>query len=147
MKRLLLLLVSVLVSFSINAAVVDRATAKQKAMKFMPGKRFVESKTFASARTRQPEMADAFYVFNAEDNQGYVIISADDRTQEVLGFAEYGNLDETTMPENMKWWLKDIARQIAALGTTLKPAVRNATRATRSAIEPLMKTEWGQGGP
>ena len=147
MKRLLLLLVSVLVSFSINAAVVDRATAKQKAMKFMPGKRFVESKTFASARTRQPEMADAFYVFNAEDNQGYVIISADDRTQEVLGFAEYGNLDETTMPENMKWWLKDIARQIAALGTTLKPAVRNATRATRSDIEPLMKTEWGQGGP
>ena len=137
----------VVLTFSVNAGVVDRTTAKEKATKFMPGKRFVESKPFASARAQQPEKADAFYVFNAEDNQGYVIISADDRTQEVLGYAEYGNLDETTMPENMKWWLEDIARQIEALGTTLKPAVRNATRASMSAIEPLIKTEWGQDGP
>ena len=147
MKRLILLLIGVVLAFSVNAGTVDRTTAKEKAMKFMPGKHFVESKPFALARARQPEKADAFYVFNAEGNQGYVIISADDRTQEVLGYAEYGNLDETTMPENMKWWLEDIARQIEAIGTTLKPAVRNATRASMSAIEPLIKTEWGQDGP
>ena len=87
MKRFLLLLMGVLLTFSVNAGVVDRTTAKEKAKKFMPGKRFVESKPFASALERQPEKAYDFYVFNAEDNQGYVIISADDRTQEVLGYA------------------------------------------------------------
>lgn len=147
MRRIILLMMCVVLSFSVNAKVVDRTTAKEKAMRFMPGKRFVENKTFASARGQEPTRSDAFYVFNAEDNQGYVIISGDDRTQEVLGYAEHGNLDERNMPENMKWWLGNLAQQIMALDTSLKPAARNVTRATMSPISPLIKTEWGQDAP
>ena len=147
MKRFVLFVTSAVLSLSMMAGVVDRNMAREKAMKFMPGKRFVESKPFASARAQEPEKPDAFYIFNTEGNQGYVIISGDDRTQEVLGYAEHGNLDEATMPENMKWWLENLAAQIKALDTSLKPAAKNAARASRSAISPMLKAQWGQDEP
>lgn len=147
MKRIFFLPLCVVLSLSVSAGVVDRATAKMKAMSFMPGKQFVESKSFISTRSQTPEKSNAFYVFNTEENQGFVIVSGDDRTQEILGYAEHGNLDDETMPENMRWWLENLARQIEALDSSLRPATKNATRSSMRPITPLIKTEWGQGSP
>ena len=61
MKRFVLFVTSAVLSLSMMAGVVDRNMAREKAMKFMPGKRFVESKPFASARAQEPEKPDAFY--------------------------------------------------------------------------------------
>ena len=110
----------------------------------MPGKKFSESK----ASTRSDE-SDAFYVFNAEGNGGYVIVSGDDRTTEILGYSETGNLDMNQLPENLKWWLDGYARQIKALGNSVKPAQKSKTRVADSweAIAPLIKTKWNQHEP
>lgn len=147
MKKLLLTLLSFMVTFAVNAERVSKKEALQKAQQFMPGRHFVESKSVASARAQTSGKADAFYVFNAEDNGGYVIVSGDDRTREILSYADKGNLDMNKIPENMKWWLDNIASQIEALGTTLKPADKSATRSGMTAIAPLIQTEWGQGSP
>ena len=49
------------------------------------------------------------------------------------------------MPDNMKWWLDNLARQIKAIGASLKPAALMATNLAE--IKPLIQTEWGQSAP
>ena len=44
----------------------------------------------------------------------------------------------------MKWWLDELARQIEALGTSLKAAPH---RAPAPAIAPLIGSKWSQSGP
>ena len=53
------------------------------------------------------------YVFNVNTDDGYVIVSNDDRTLPVLGFSDTGSFDPDRMPENMKAWLQGYADEIA----------------------------------
>ena len=60
----------------------------------------------------------AFYVFNQENNNGFVIVSADDRTaSEVLGYGENGSFDFDRINPNLRWWLSRYADEITALQT------------------------------
>ena len=145
MKKLLFLLLAFMSTIAVNAEQVSRQQALQKAQLFMPGKQFGEARSFA--RTGSPVDKEPFYIFNAEGKNGFVIISGDDRTPSILGYAEQGSLEEDRLPDNMKWWLDNLARQIEALGTSLKPANVTSTRSGMTAIAPLIQTEWDQGAP
>lgn len=46
-----------------------------------------------------------YYVFNKGENDGYIIVSADDATVPVIGFSDSGNFDYDNMPDAMKWML------------------------------------------
>ena len=137
MKKILLTLLAFLSMATANAEPVSRQQTLKKAGQFMPGKKFSESK--ASTRS---DVSDAFYVFNAEGNGGYVIVSGDDRTTEILGYSKTGNLDMNQLPENLKWWLDGYNRQIKALGSSLQPTKKAATRSagSKAVILPLIKT-------
>lgn len=147
MRRLYFVIMSLLGTIIALAEGIDRNTALLKAQKFMPGKEFVEGKTLPSARAKAPQKHDAFYVFNAKDGDGFVIVSGDDRTTEILGYSEHGNLDTDSLPENLRWWLDDYARQIEALGTSLVPIRRNANTLPSEPIAPLIKSAWNQNEP
>ena len=81
MKKLLLALLVVMMATAVNAERVSKQDALQKARIFMPDKQFVEAKSFARSAGSTAE--EAFYVFNADGNQGFVIVSGDDRTTEI----------------------------------------------------------------
>ena len=144
MRRLYFILISLMLTMAVMAEGIDRNAALLKAQKFMPGKEFTMGKTPARARAKAPQKSDAFYVFNAKDNGGFVIVSGDDRTEDILCYSERGNLDVDQVPENMKWWLDELARQIEALGTSLEAAPH---RAPSAAIAPLIKSKWSQHAP
>ncbi|MBR5676527.1 MAG: C10 family peptidase [Paludibacteraceae bacterium] len=60
--------------------------------------------------------AAAFYVFNQENANGFVIVSADDRTAEdVLGYTENGSFDYKNINPNLKFWLNRYAEEITVL--------------------------------
>ena len=147
MRRFYLFLTSLVVAIAAMAEGIDRNAALQKAQRFMPGKEFTTGKTMLSARAMAPQEHDAFYVFNAKDGDGFVIVSGDDRTMDILGYSEHGSLDTDNLPENVKWWLDSYASQIKALGTSLVPVVRNADAQRSAAIAPLIKTAWDQIEP
>ena len=90
----------------------------------------------------------AFYVFNQEGNNGYVIVSADDRTAEdVLGYNEHGSFDFAKINPNLKWWLSRYTDEITALQTMddsefEQPAVRKAKQVT--AIANLLVNDQGK---
>lgn len=77
MKKLLFLLLAIMATVAVNAQLVSRQQALEKAQKFMPDKQFVE-KSVISSRGDVSGRLDAFYVFNADNNGGFVIVSGDE---------------------------------------------------------------------
>ena len=77
---------------------------------------------------------------NATDQQGFVIVSADDRTQPILGYSDQGTLDISNLPVNAKAWLESYARQVQALDNG---ATATETGTLFQAIAPLLTCKWG----
>ena len=88
---------------------------------------------------------ESYYVFNAGEQHGFVVVSGDDRTPAILGYADAGAFDATSIPDNMKAWLQGYADQLAALTASGKDTV--AVAREHQAIRPLVKTTWNQDTP
>lgn len=94
-----------------------------------------------------PDETPAYYIFNAEDERGYVIISGDDKTDEILGYSTHGSFDAENMPENVKAWLQSYTEQIAMLETYVPQQNIEQNTTQWPAIYPLVRTQWNQGEP
>ena len=63
-----------------------------------------------------------FYVFGAENNEGFVIVAGDDRITPVLGYSHTNGFSADDMPPNLKWWLGEYAKQIQfAIDNDIEP--------------------------
>lgn len=150
MNRFFFFLLAFMVTSAMNAEQVTKQAALQKAKQFMPGKNFTVAKSRSLSRGVDPQTEEAdFYILNA-DNGGYVIVSGDDRTREILGYSEQGNLDIEKAPDNLKWWLDEYARQIETIKSLPKGTTRTASSLPKSswpAISPLISAKWSQYEP
>lgn len=165
MKKIFLGLLAIMVSVTLFAAPRTMEEAAQIAAQFtnqQPQLRKAHKSPRAAANMRLAHKAlqnnseaVAYYVFNQEGNNGFVIVSADDRTAEdVLGYTENGSFDMNTANPNLKWWLERYAEEITALQSIdesqLEP--RKAVQAVTE-IENLLVNRngvyitWGQDAP
>ncbi len=90
----------------------------------------------------------SYYIFNTTGNNGYVIVSGDDRTVPILGYTDSGHFDPNNIPPNMQAWLEYYSDQINRLdewGVTDAPV--KEPRPTRNSISPLITSHWDQAGP
>lgn len=140
MRRLSFITAALFVSIVSFAGKITEKQALQKAQHFMQSKQFKHRNLRRAPSTR----SNAYYVFNAENNDGFVIVSGDDRTTPILGYGNTGNLDMKNLPDNLKWWLESYAAQIAALGDEQEAA---APTVLGPAIEPLVQSKWAQDLP
>ena len=63
-----------------------------------------------------------FYVFGAENNEGFVIVAGDDRIKPVLGYSHTNGFSVDNMPPNLQWWLGEYAKQIQfAIDNNIEP--------------------------
>ena len=156
MKKLLFLLACIISASGLFAQHVTEEQALQKAQAFMQGKvinnangrKGVPTKPRAMkrvAQSKQEQGEDVLYMFNVEDNGGYVIVSGDERTEAILGYSTEGNIDPQRMPENMRAWLKGYEQQIKAIPTYAKENICKVP--THAAIAPMLTTLWGQNPP
>ena len=94
-----------------------------------------------------------YYVFNAGNDGGYVIVSGDDRVEPILGYVEQGSFDPDNIPENMRSWLQLYADQIKyIIDNNIQPGdplikKRNKAVGTKHSVPELMKSRWNQGMP
>lgn len=131
-----------------NAQHVTEEQALQKAQAFLNQKATKGGRRGAPLKMKQLENVaqnDAFYIFNAEQNGGYVIVSGDERTDEILGYSTEGNINPQTMPENMRAWLQGYEEQIKAIPTDAKAAPVKVP--AHPAVEPLITAQWNQDAP
>lgn len=150
MKRLLLLTLSVISSLIMMAGNVTPEQAREQAAQFMTN--HVATSKNAPLSPSQLKMAkpiqlEGLYLVNLEDNNGFVIVSNDDRTDAILGYSDTGRLDPENMPDNMRAWLQGYADQIKWIdehGITSKALRRSPAK---TPIAPLVQTHWDQDAP
>ncbi len=137
---------------TLQAAPIDKEQALAKARQFYTthGQQAKSGRLRQVARSTDVSVKlqnDYFYVFAAGEDDGFVIISGDDATPSVLGYADKGTFSAENMPENMKAWLEGYADQIRCLQRGNYTATVNAAPPIHPAVQPLMKSMWGQDGP
>ena len=146
MRRLWIIFLFIAIPAMMFADVVTEQDALLKAKQFMPGKSFEQPQKPNRAPLRGDQIeSPAYYVFNATDNEGFVIVSADDRTEAILGYADNGYFDQDNQPSNVKAWFEYYEQSIRSLGDA--PARAPQQRTPHAAIEPLIKTKWNQDTP
>ena len=101
----------------------------------------------------EKQNAPALYVFESGKSDGFIVATADDRLQPVLGVADSGSFSE--MPENMKWWIDQYQEEISAFyeangvdgdATTSFTSIYDLYDSWEP-IEPFCPTLWNQGDP
>lgn len=149
MKKKSLSLLLLMLPLIVMAAPVTQEQAMQKAREFMTShQNMAKGKMLKAARTplklKSAEAEAGYYVFNVGEQQGYVVVSGDDRTIPILGYSTTGTFDAATIPANMRAWLEDYERQISMLD---KYAAAKAPDTDHEAIAPLIKSTWDQMKP
>lgn len=153
-----MLAVLLLMSMAVSAGRIDEAEAMQRAQAFLHerGLRQMGTAPMRMAvrghRAKAPVASESdYYVFNIGSNGGFVVVSGDDRTKAILGYADRGAIDEGDMPDALRYLLDGYAQQMAWLDEHPDVAAAAAgpskVAATRHAIAPLTKTLWDQGAP
>lgn len=129
----------------------------QRIRRALSASRPAQPMQLAYTQTQTGTATPALYVFNTTaDDGGFVIVSADDRTRAILGYTDNGHFDSDNIPDNIRFWLRMYASEIASLSSNpaanLKAAAANfpapAATTTYPTVAPLLgQTAWGQGTP
>ena len=126
------------------AGPVSKEKAQETAAAFVAKKNYGFNKKQMRVAAKYSKVAEAagenyFYVFNIGEDDGFVIVSGDDRTVPVLGYSDEGSFAPDKIPANMKAWLDDYARQISYLQQNRLAAP--AKIATHPAIATMLTTK------
>ena len=152
-NRLFLLLLACVTSiFSVLAEPITQEQARQKAERYLAkrsGSRklaaVVNKKKLSPIRATSTQQEATYYAFNRGDNEGFVLVAADDRVEGVLGYTDEGEFDYNEIPDNMRSWLDAQERQIQYL--LANPGIATADVPTHPAIAEMLTTRWNQNAP
>ena len=153
MKRTLLCILSVLMTLVVKAGDVTPEVAMKQAADFVKQRVANGSRRAPGAMSQlsMTKKVSGLYVINIGKSEGFVIVSPDDRTDAILGYADSGDLNPDNMPDNMKAWLQGYADEIAWAErhhiTASATTAQRAHRAVKTAIAPLVTARWNQNDP
>lgn len=151
MKQTILAIICLfLLNASANSEPITKQQALAQAQTFMKSKgRSLSSNTDIRRAPRKGAQNDNayYYVFNADNNLGFVIVSGDDRTEPILGYSDTGSFDLDNLPENAQSFLAEITEQMEYMEAKGLSSQRRAPETAKRAIAPLLTTTWGQGDP
>jgi len=127
--------------------------AKKLADGFWPKSRGAENLTTEMVYTEKDSTKQQpyFYVFNRGNNQGFIIVSADERSKSILGYSDTGSFDINNIPPEMKKWLRiyqgelkdlslipDSLMKIASSQFVLSKASSETARSFAPTVRPLL---------
>lgn len=119
-------------------------TPEQALSRAMPSLRKAPGERLELAYTEKAVDAGTPAVYVFSNRQQFLVVSADDRADAVLGYADFA-FDSGNIPPALKWWLGEYARQIEA--AEIYGAAPAPLKTARETIAPLMTTRWDQSEP
>lgn len=159
MKRILLLMLTVVITTVMMAGNVTPDEALQKATAFVQnriasGKHMKKAPGSVVPQLTLAKELNGLYVFNVSDNAGFVIVSNDDSVDAILGYSDSGIFQPNRIPENMKAWLQGYADEIAWLNkrkaedpSFAEDLPCHTPTVVKTPVSPLLRTTWDQGTP
>ena len=163
-KFIILQIVSLLIVFSAYAGPIDENTAKNVAKNFYY-EMLPDSKNLTYNEVK-PELVytctegtiPIYYIFNINQNDGFVIISADDDAYPILGHSFTGEyLEGVEQPPNFVEWMNNYKEQILFVKNNNLQADETIELAWMEydsnnpsvkgvlGVDPLLTTTWNQG--
>lgn len=155
-KALITLAVVIYCATNLMAEPVSPSAARQAAARFLQAKgvAVVNNDPVKVGHRAMGEPADdgetseivPYYIFNATDRKGFVIVSGDDCVGDdlVLGYTDCGSFEAEAVPSNMQWWLDAMASRIAEMS---RRGMKARALALHDDVPYLIKTLWSQGEP
>ncbi len=151
MKKLLLSILTATSAFTCMASTLTPEQALKRATS-TPATRAatIDSRDFDLSYSTVTESGlPAVYIFQGSKDTGFLVVSADDVAYPLLGYSDSGSFDPENIPEAMKGWLNEYARQIeyaSSRGISMQSSLREAGN-DYPVISPLVKTKWDQEKP
>ena len=124
MKRIVSLAICLLATLMVMAGHLTPGQAEQRAREFLDKKAQKAVAHGLRLAKRQPLLQQqsssvaAYYVFNVGQDEGFVMVSGDDRTPAILGYADHGAFTDEPLPPHIQAWFDGIADQLAYLERT-----------------------------
>ena len=149
-KRIELALLSLSLSLYAMAGTIDVTKAASKAVKML-GKEVVTTNTLTTkvrARVATQSASPAYYIFNAADGKGFVIISGEEAMPELVGYSYTNTFDEANMHPglvDMLDYYTQVVNDVRA--GEVEVDYRPMLRAPKVLAGPLCKVQWGQDEP
>lgn len=164
MKRFTLSLVALLLCLCIQAQHRSEQEAIQIAQEFFAKKQMKKAprlsvvpqqnvsqqiqRKVASDRKNSNNNTSGCYIINDEENDRFVIVSADDRMFEVLGYSNNGIFDESNAPCGLLTLLESYNVLYDSLLVCNKDVLKQKIRKKNyKNIGPLIKSKWNQCSP
>jgi hypothetical protein len=142
---------------SLTAAPVTKAEASEMAKAFMMARGIaVEGDlTLAESPKRNAPAKDgaaSYYVFNNGEDGGFVIMSGDTRTRQILAYSDEGHFDMNCIEGTVGDLLEDYEQQIEMLNKvgmmeTRQEGMAKLPTPTTSPVQPLLTSKWNQSSP
>lgn len=136
-----------LAAFQISLAVpISLKQAKQKAQNFWQQKGLRSEVVFVDVTPQ--DQYSGFYILNASDGNGFVLVSADTRAVSILGYSMEGSFNVDHMPAVVRQWLDGYEREIAMLRQSsdvdepLSPEGCYRNPKNDTIVAPLLTTIW-----
>lgn len=145
MKHKYLLTTSVAVLAAISSYALPRTPheARELAAKVF-GKINPEAKLMPSQNQTRSDETN-YYVFDANDSQGFVIVASDNRFEDILGYATEGSFSDIQENPAFANWLTAMSAEMASADEFEPRVTRGKTSAPD--VAPLLTTKWGQNAP
>ncbi len=177
MKKILFIASFILISLSLFGEKISIEKAKTVATNFLKSQNNTQFKS-ASVKnlTLVPEILPImtfskknevksdkvenpyYFIFNVNDNDGFVIISGDDATLPVLGYSYKGKIETGNLPHAFIKWMEEYKKQIKyiranniaqtdeikAKWQTLKTDTRYKSGNEIQSVNPLLTSTWNQ---
>lgn len=153
--RKLTSLLSLLLAVVVNAQQITPDEAEAIASEFLNSSstsvvKRVGVKRAKAASDSDEASASPFYVFNADENQGFVIIAGDKRAKKILGYSDTGNFDFANLPPQLALLLAKYVERVDSFPDTGEPdpSWNMHVRVSSNNEGKLLETaNWGQGYP
>ena len=156
-------IIALLLCFAAGATAdpVTKSAAQQAAESFMAKRGMKNANGLSltyqarptSSRGKAAPSANAFYyVFNNSEQGGFVIVSGDDATEQILGYSDSGTFDSENIPASMQELLDGYKQEISyarekGLNKQRSAASGEMDDPARQVIAPLITSVWNQGAP
>ena len=135
-----------MVSLLTTANPITHLQALRKAQDFVGKRMHVDSRQMKLAHVGESGGQTGWFAFNLPSKKGFVIVSGNDETDEILGYSNQGEFDYENIPENMKVWLEQYNQSIQAVAQGVMRPAKTFAHPT-DVVEPLITSLWGQKYP
>lgn len=149
-KRYLLLLMMMTMTIAVMATPISQTRALRLAQDFLSGQRMASpahSSVKKSLHSSAVVRGNGYYIFNIQQEGGFVIVAGDDAFSPILGYADSGNCDPDDMPDGMKALLAYYDECVEAVQKGVARAYAPHHLYSTEVIAPLITTKWAQRAP